>query len=762
VLPPTQARTGVRAQLIETDDEQIYTELPSVEAGRWRALLIVLLIVVVLPFLPVLFNNWILQDDANITQNTFVQAWAGIKYIWRLPHHFPQFSPLGYSLLLLEVSRFKLTPAGFHAISILLHLINVLLLWTLLRKLELPGSWLATLIFAVHPITMSSVAWVSRQPTLLGTTLLLCSLIVYCRYCGLNPKPEDLKRLFRLPESPWLLYLLSIVLFALAITAYPLTAIFPLVVLVLIWWERGEISRNDVKPLIPHLLIMLGVLASAIVLQVKFGTHSGNAISSAIALSPLDRVLIAARAIWFYLFKIALPIKLSFAYPTWETGKLWPIVFLVLLVAAAVAIWLFRNRLGRGFIASALLFLFAVLPVVTIIDPISWRSSFVADQLVYLAAIAVIVPLVSTLAERFIPKHFSPRSKEPGPYVAMVVTILLGVLSVNLALQYHDQTKLWNDTIDKYPDSVVAYNGLGVMEMAAPKPDVAKAAENFRRALSVKKDDTVAMLSLGRAYAEMNDWDRAVGQFKMAQEMQPNSPQVYAGLADLYFQRGYSTPAISEYQKAIKLDPNNDDLLVSLGRVYERRGETEKAIEKYREAIKINPRSLFAHNYLAVILYNKGRALELGKKPEEARPLYEEVAKELQIVNSIDSQYFPVYMSSGAILTNMGAYPKAEIAFRNAVYLQPNNVEARSALAMVQIRLKHYDDARMHLAAALQIDPNSSKAHFLMGTALAAQKDYDGAMKHLQQAIELDAQQHEGAIDSNYLRKYREVAELKK
>jgi tetratricopeptide (TPR) repeat protein len=762
VLPTVQSRAAIRAQLIESEDEPIYGELPAIEAGRWRAMLIVLVIAAVIPFIPVLFNGWLLQDEANITQNTFVQAWGGLKYIWRLPHHFPQFSPLGYSLLTVEVWQFKLAPAGFHAINLALHLINVVLLWTLLRKLELPGSWLATLVFAVHPITLSSVAWVSRQPTLLGTALLLCSLIVYGRFCGLNPRPEELKRLFRLPEAPWLVYTLATFLFLLAVAAYPLAAVFPLVVLVLIWWERGELTLADIKPLIPHLLITLAVFVSAVVIDVKFGTRSGNAISSAIQISPLDRVLVAARGIWFYLFKIALPIKLAFAYPTWETGKLWPIVFVVMLVAALAAIVIFRSRLGRGFVATSLLFLIAIIPVVTIIDPIGWRSSFVADQLAYLAAIAVIIPLVSTLAERYIPKHFSPTSLQPGPYVAIAVVVLLGALAMNLALQYHDQKKLWADTLDKYPDSVVAHNSLGMMEMSGPKADPSKAAEHFREALNIKRDDTVAMISLARAYFNMNEWDRALGQFKMAQAAQPNSPLVYAGLGDLYFQRGYSTPAIEEYEKAIKLDPNNDDLYVNLGRVHEKRGETEAAIDCYRKAIKANPRSVFGHNFLAVLLYNKGRELELGKNPESARPYYEEVAKELQIVNSIDSQYFPVYMSSGAILTNMGAYAKAEIAFRNAVYLQPNSADARSSLAMVQMRLKHFDDAKMHLLAALQLNPNYARAHFFLGMILSIEKDYNGALQHLQQAIDLDAQQNGGAVDATYLKKYREVAEMKR
>ena len=751
-----------RAQIIEAGDEPIYGELPSVEAGLVAALLLVLAVAAFIPFIPVLFNGWVLQDDVNVRANTFVQSWAGLKYIWRLPHHFPQFSPLGYTLFLLETFQFKANPAGFHAVNLVLHLLNVVLLWTLLRKLELPGAWIATLLFAVHPVTVESVAWISRQPTLLGTCFLLGSLIVYSRYCGLNPRPDELTRFFRLPERPALVYALATVLFILAVLAYPLAAVFPLIVLVLIWWEAREIRMSDIKPLLPHLVVTLAVLVAAIVIQVRFGASTENALASRIELSPLDRLVIAGRALWFYLVKIVFPFKLAFAYPTWKVGTLWPLIFVTLALAAAGALIAFRRRLPRGAFAGVLLFLITVLPVVTILDPVALRRSFVADQLIYLGSMAVLVPLASLLAERFIPRFFVPNSVRPGPWVAIVVVLVLGALTMKLSLEYRDQETLWANTIDKYPDTVIAHDGLGMMALNATPPNISKAAEHFRKALNVDNRDLVAMLNLGQAYAQMNDWDRAIGQFKMAQAARPDSGQVHAALAELYLRRGYSEPAVDEYEAALQLEPRNDEFMIGLGRVYEKRGEPDKAIELYRRAVKVNPRSVFGHNYLAVLLYYKGRALELAKKTDEAKAIYEEVAKELQIVNSIDSSYFPVYMSSGAILVNLGALPKAEIAFRNAVYLQPSNVEARTSLAMVQIRMRKDQDAKLNLTAALNLDPNSRRAHYFLGVILSHEKDVNGALEHLRKAVDLDAQQHDGAVDPLFLKTYRELADQRR
>jgi tetratricopeptide (TPR) repeat protein len=760
VLPPSSG-SGVRAQIIETDEEPIYAEHPSVEAGRWLALLVVLIIAALIPIAFSLFNGWILQDAENVKDNTVIQAWQGLKLVWRLPHHFPQFSPLGYTVFMLEARVFKAIPAGYHAVNVGLHLMNVLLVWTLLRKLELPGSWLAALVYAVHPINMASVTWISRQPTLLGTCFFLCSLIVYSRYCGLNPKIEELQRFFRLPERPAMLYALAMILFLLALVTYPLTAIFPLVVLVLIWWERGEVTWSDVKPLLPHLLIMLAVLAGAIVIQLKFGGNLSNSLAAPIHLTPLERLVVASRAIWFYLLKILMPVNLSFAYPTWEVGAIWQVIFIVLLAVALGALAVFRKKLDRGMIATALLFLIAVVPVVTIIDSVALRNSFVADQLVYLGSMAILVPIVSVLAARFVPRHFSPTDVRPGPYIAIVVVLILAGLSIKLALAYKDQTKLWADTIDKYSDTVIAHNGLGMMQLNGTPPDPSAAADHFRRALNVDGHDLVALTNLGQAYFQMGDWDRALGQFKMAKSARPDSARPYIGLADLYLQQGYSTTAIEEYQKALKIEPQNDDVLVRLGQAYERYGDAEKAIEQYRSAIKINPRNILAHNYLSVLLYGKGRALELKKDLEGAKAVYEEVAKELQIVNSIDNNYFPVYMSSGAILSNMGVMPKAEIAFRNAVYLKPNNVEARTSLAMVQIRMKKFADAKMHLTAALQMSPEFAKAHYFMGVILVQENDLDGAIQQFEQAINLDSSQHNGAMDPIYLRAYRDALQQK-
>lgn len=291
----------------------------------------------------------------------------------------------------------------------------------------------------------------------------------------------------------------------------------------------------------------------------------------------------------------------------------------------------------------------------------------------------------------------------------------------------------------------------------APREDAFRPAEPyFREALSVQPNDIVALVYLARCHKEQKAYDRALADLTAALRYWPASGLLYAERADVEAEQGNTDLALTSLRKAIELEPGSDDLQVRMGRVREDRGEVDEAIQCYRSAIQLNPRSLQGHSRLVVSLYSKGRRLELAGKVQDATPIYEEVARELQTCYSINPNYFPTYMSSGAILSNMGAFAKAETAFRNAVFLQPSNEEARTSLAMVQMRLKKPDEAIKNLRAALQIAPESARAHFLFGVLLSDEGYPEKGLEHLQTAVDLDRKQH-GAANPSYLAKLKEV-----
>lgn len=301
----------------------------------------------------------------------------------------------------------------------------------------------------------------------------------------------------------------------------------------------------------------------------------------------------------------------------------------------------------------------------------------------------------------------------PGVAVRLFV---LSVLLIQAQVSHGEQQWHYSPGCLWQSFTIYSLDAQGLRALHQKPADCIAAEQCFRRVLAMRSNDYTSLVGLARCYIRAKDSVAATRQLAQAMQAWPRSAELYDELGGMQLDGKDSAKALETLRAGLAIDPQYDELYVDIGRVHEERGETDLAIQFYRQAIKLNDRSLKGHNHLAVVLYNQGRKLELGKNPQLARPIYEEVAKELQITNSIDPQYFPVYMSSGAILTNMGAFSKAEIAFKNAVYLEPTNVEAHTSLAMVQIRLKKDSDALKNLRDATRLDPKSSRAHFLFGT----------------------------------------------
>src|SRR4051794_35491290 len=222
--------------------------------GPWLTWAIMLVLLVVIAHAMSSMGTWLWGDDVNVTDNVLLRSWRGVWSIWRLPHYSPQFSPLGYTLLLCEQQLWGPHAArAMHLGNIGLHATSALLLWTLLRKLSIRGAWLAAAVFALHPIQVQTVAWISQQPTLLGAMFTLAAAIVWARFAGINPEPPLLPRPARLklPANRWVLYGIALVLYLLAITAQPAAAVLPLVMVVLIWWRNGRLTRRDAISSLP-------------------------------------------------------------------------------------------------------------------------------------------------------------------------------------------------------------------------------------------------------------------------------------------------------------------------------------------------------------------------------------------------------------------------------------------------------------------------------------------------------------------------------
>lgn len=670
--------------------------------------------------------KFLYRDDVHVSQNPALRAWAGLKPIWFQPHHLPSFSPIGYSAYLIEYRLFGGEKAeGYHVVSLLLHAANAMLLWTLLKKLELPGAWLAAALFAAHPVQVDAVAWAAQQRIVLCTTFYLAALLVHFRYCGLNPQPpEDQEHAhdfnpFQLPRTRWLVYAIAIALFGVAALTQPMLAVtWPLVVLIAIWWERARVTRADVVALVPFIAIaLLGASAGIFVEVFRFGARGEDFPSLA------QRAQLLGMTTWTCLANALLPWpgRLSFAYPRWTlpTANVLNYVPTVLLIGAIVLSLAFWRKLGRGFVAAALLYVAILLPFSGVANFDWMRQSYVADHMQYLA-LAVPMTAIATWAWSRLETN---RLRLPGallPYARpAVVVLLVGVLvgvSFARSTDYRDQRVLWTRVVEQNPRSVVAENSLGRFALDEDK-NPSEAIRHFLLALENDPANPTTHMNLAQAYEALGETDRAIGAYHKVLLARPDDVEARFGLAHAYATMGDSRRAIEEYHEVIRRAPDHANAYNNLALLHVSRGETDQAEETYRKAIERNPRMIAARINLANLLF--------GRRQVQA------AAEELAAVLKIDPQNGEAYFAAGA-MTGTAALQtddrherakllsQSEVCFRRAARLRPQFAPAWNQLGTVLLAeadgmQRDQAGAQVNEAAAcfrraLELDANDASA----------------------------------------------------
>ncbi len=320
-------------------------------------------------------------NDSDYVTRPELRSLHGLGRIWFDLGATEQYYPLLHSLFWIQSQLWGKRPLGHHLVNVLLHLTAVGLLYLILRKLKIPGALLAAGIFALHPVMVESVAWITEQKNTLSTVFYLGALLVYLDFDQTRRSSD---------------YAISLVLFILAMASKTVTATLPAALLVIFWWQRGRLSwRRDVRPLAPW--FALGISAGLFTAWVEF-TYIG-AEGAEFSLSGVQRLLIASRVPWFYAAKLLWPANLIFMYPRWDIDATawWQWMFPLATVALLSALWHLRRR-WRGPLAACLLFVGTLFPVLGFLNVYWFVFAFAADHLQYLASISLIVPAAAGVA----------------------------------------------------------------------------------------------------------------------------------------------------------------------------------------------------------------------------------------------------------------------------------------------------------------------------------------------------------------------------
>ncbi len=512
---------------------------------RWLPAL--LLIAAVLgAYQPAWDAGFIWDDDAYVTANKLLTSPDGWRKIWFSLESPSQYCPLVYTTFRLERGLWGLEAAGYHWVNFLLHAANALLVWKLLGRLRVPGAWLAAALFAVHPVQVETVAWITERKNLLSLFFYLLALRQWIRFLDQEPKAWSRD------------YALALLFYCLALLSKTTACTLPAALLLVLWLQHRPITRARLLQVVPFVVLGLGM---GLLTMWWERYHQGTA-GPIFAFTWLERMLIASRAVWFYAGKLAWPSHLSFSYPRWEINISDPVAYAWLAagIAAAALIFSARRFVGRGVETATAFYVATLCPLLGFIMLYTFRFTFVADHYQYVACIgplALGAATVTLMVRRL--KTFQP-ALEAGVCAGLVLA--LGSLTWRQAGVYASAETLWRHTIRENPGSFMAHNNLGTALLRQGQIDEALA--HFQEVIRLQPDYEVAYYNLGHALLRKGQPDEAVVQFQKAVELKPEYANAHNNLGNLLARKGQWPEAIAHYETAVRLRPKNPDFANNL------------------------------------------------------------------------------------------------------------------------------------------------------------------------------------------------------
>ena len=567
-------------------------------------LALLLAVTTILAYQPAWHGGFIWDDDAYVTNNELLTAPDGLRRIWFSLDSPSQYFPLVYTMFRFERAWWGLSPTGYHVINLVLHIANALILWSLLARLRVPGAWLAGAIFALHPVQVETVAWITERKNVLMGLFFLLTIRAWVEFVDKQTKHR------------WFFYVLALLLYALALFSKTTACTLPAALLLILWLQGRRINQRQLVQLVPFVVLALGMG----LLTVWWERYHQGTRGPLFAISPPERLLIASRAIWFYLGKLFWPSNLTFIYPRWIVSPthLLEYAWLAALGGLCAVISFARKYVGRSLEVAALFFVATLSPVLGFIMLYTFRYTFVADHYQYLASIGPIALAsagITTLAASF------KKSRHSIFGAAVCIVAALAVFTWRQSTMYADIEALWRTTIARNPGCWMAHNNLGIV--LSQKGDIDEAIAHYRKTLEMSPDFAEADYNLSNALLQKGEIDAAIVHCQRAVAIQPNDPEAQIALGNALLQKGLIDESIVHYQKALAIRPYYVTAHYNLSSAFLKKGEIDKAILHCQAVLSIQPEHAEAHTTLAAALLRKGEigsAIEQYKKALEIAP----------------------------------------------------------------------------------------------------------------------------------------------
>lgn len=512
---------------------------------------VVIIVACFVTYIPAIRGGFIWEDVLYVTVNPMLTAPHGLYLIWF--SSVQQLDSLGlfptcrlvYTTFWIEHHLWGFNPMGYHAVNVAIHITNALLLWLVLRRMSIPGAWFVSAVFALHPVQVESVAWITE---LKNTLMMFFALLTVL--CWMKSEFDD-----KLSRKALLFYASSLLLYALALLGKSTACTLPLAFILILWFKHVPLTAKRLLLIVPFLTMGIGTGLYTMRWQIS---SQGMGIIN-LGLSPAAKLIIAGRALWFYLWKLFWPVNLTFSYPRWHVDptSIWQYAWPVSFVIAIFLCGLWRKRIGRAPLAALLFFALTLFPMLGFFYIFTFIFSFVADHYQYAACIGPIALVAAVGVALF--GRSGKNVKLVIISMAGILLLILGTLTYQQCKAYKNSDTIWADTLKKNPSSWLAHGSIGVSLCA--QGEYLKALYHFEEGI------------------KFSSYMKAIYPSKYALS--------YHNAGSALLKLGRLNEAVVYYQKSLDIWEYSADVHIMLGGVLARQGNTVMAKVHILRALEI-------------------------------------------------------------------------------------------------------------------------------------------------------------------------------
>ncbi len=652
------------------------------------------------------------DDDVYVTDNRWVKSglnFASVK--WALTRsHGANWHPLTWMSHMSDVSLYGMNPRGHHLSNLILHILGTLALFLLIRRLT--GSvWRSAFVaalFAVHPLHVESVAWVSERKDVLSGLFWVLALHAYISYA----RRPCVGR-----------YMLALGVFTLGLMAKPMLVTLPIVLLLIDYWPLRRLHAVGSKPegrssaalrlvleKVPFFLLTGASCVITFIVQQQGGAVQGTEVT------PLGvRLANAAVSYVAYLAKMVWPTKLACLYPhpvasipTWQVigYALFLVIVSYLVIRAARA----RPYLAVGWF-------WYVIALVPVIGLVQVGAQAMADRYTYIPLTGIFIAMTWGVTEVAVSRY------------ARLLQVTAALIVLVLAARTWHQTGYWRNSIALFShaigvteDNYVAHSGLGLSLNKQGKYH--EAVKHLRESVRIAPTGR-AYHGLGVVYAQLDRLHDAVEAYEQSLQLQPNDPKTHSNYGFALIALGKLDAAAEHFKEGVSLDPDAVASRCGLAIVYTQRNRLDDAVREYEAAIRIDPKSIQVYAELADILDRQGKKSQAVERLKAALEIRPNPRMHYRLAN---------------MLAHNGALDEAMEHYRRTITLDPRHARAHYDLAVALSAKGKFDEAIGHYSEAVKIDPEYAKAHMSFAVALYFKGDYAQSWKELRLARKYGAQ----------------------